>query len=157
MAQGRHEADACRSKTRRSLKGQTMVFEQVLLFAIGVFIFIVCFASFSAYQSYFVDTGNADQITQIRDYVAYAVVKASEGWNSTRSYMTIEIPKNIGNEIYKVSLSPAGLNVTTLPSMKSSFTGLYWLNTTTELVGSEITSTSGVIVLYKNGDKIILT
>jgi hypothetical protein len=134
-----------------------MVFEQVLLFAIGVLIFVICFASFSAYESYFAETGNADQLDQVRDYIAYAVVKASEGWSSTNSYFTIRIPKNIGNEIYRVRLFPGGLNVTLLPSMKYSFTGLYWLNATTEMADSEVTSTSGMIVLYKNGNKIILT
>ncbi len=164
----RRKSDICRRKISAgqrpaavlacsSMKGQILVFEQVLLFAIGVLIFIICFASFSAYESYFAETGNADQLVQVREYIAYAIVKASEGWDGTESYFTIRIPKNIGSEIYRVSLSPEGLNVTMLPSMKYSFTGLYWLNETSEMVRSEVTSTSGMIVLYKNGDKIILT
>ncbi len=144
------------SKPKRQ-KGQILVFEQVLLFAIGVLIFVICLASFSAYESYFAETGNADQLTQVREYIAYAVVKASEGWDSTTSYFTIQIPKTIGSETYRVRLSPEGLNVTMLPSMKYSFTGLYWINSTTQLMESEVTSTSGMIVLYKNGNKIILT
>ena len=138
-------------------KGQIMVFEQVLLFAIGMLIFIVCFASFSAYEDYFVKAGNEDQLVQVRDYIAFALVKASEGWATTNSYSTIKIPSSIGNEMYKVNLSSAGLNVTMLPSMKYSFTGLYWLNMTTQFLNSEVTSASGMIVLYKNGNKIILT
>ncbi|MBM3304224.1 MAG: hypothetical protein FJY76_03930 [Candidatus Aenigmarchaeota archaeon] len=141
----------------KMMKGQMLVFEQVLLFAIGVLIFVICFASFSAYEGYFVQTGNEDQLVQVRDYIAYAVVKASEGWNGTNSYFTIRIPKTIGGEIYRVRLWPGGLNVTMLPSMKYSFTGLYGLNATAEFKESEVTSTSGMIVLYKNGNKIILT
>lgn len=138
-------------------KGQAQVFEQVLLFAIGVMIFIVCFASFSAYQSYFVDAGNTDQLIQIRDYIAYAIVKASEGWNTTDSYITLEVPKTIGDEMYRVKLWPKGLTITMLPSMRSNFTELYGINLTTELIESEVPSSYGRIVLYKNGNKIILT
>jgi len=144
------------SRARRR-KGQMLVFEQVMLFAIGVAIFAICFASFSAYESYFAETGNADQLDQVRDYVAYAIVKSSEGLGVTSSYFTIQIPKSIGGEIYRVSLSPLGLNVTALPSMKYSFTSLYNLGETTEFRESEVMSTSGMIVLYKNGNKIILT
>ena len=143
-------------RTRR-MHGQMMVFEQVMLFAIGVAIFIICFASFSAYESYFAETGNADQLDQVRDYVAYAIVKSSEGLGVTSSYFTIQIPKSIGGEIYRVNLSPIGLNVTALPSMRYSFTSLYNLGETTEFKESEVMSTSGMIVLYKNGNKIILT
>ncbi len=157
MVRAKRRGDICRPQTCSSLKGQMLVFEQVLLFAIGVLIFVICFASFSAYESYFAETGNTDQLTQVREYIAYAIVKASEGWGSTDSYLTILIPKSIGNEIYRVRLSPKGLNVTMLPSMKYSFTGLYWLNATTEMIESEAVSTSGMIVLYKNGNKIILT
>ena len=139
------------------MKGQLMVFEQVMLFAIGVLIFIICFASFSAYQGYFTQAGNDDQATQVRDYIAYSVVRASEGWNSTISYTTIQIPRSIGGEMYKVALSAKGLNLTRLQSQNSSFTGLYGLNLTMELVNSEVSSSSGMIVLYKNGNKIILT
>jgi len=141
----------------KTMKGQILVFEQVLLFAIGVLIFVICFASFSAYESYFAETGGADQLDQVRDYIAYAIVRASEGWGNTSSYFTIQIPKSIGGETYRIRLSPEGLNVTALPSMKYSFTGLYWLNATTDMEESEIMSTSGMIVLYKNGNKIILT
>lgn len=138
-------------------KGQVQVFEQVLLFMIGVLIFIVCFASFSAYESYFVTTGNEDQLIQVRDYIAYAIVKASEGWDTTDLYATLDLPKTIGGELYTVKLSPKGLNVTAMSSMKSKFTDLYGLNLTTELVESEVPSSYGRIVLYKNGNKIILT
>jgi hypothetical protein len=138
-------------------KGQTMVFEQVMLFAIGVMIFIICFASFSAYQGYFVETGNEDQLNQVLNYIGYAIVKNSEGWNGTESYISIKIPKTIGGEMYSIRLYDNGLNITMLPSMKTAFSGLYGLNRTTGMVDSEAMSASGVIVLYKNGNKIILT
>lgn len=141
----------------RQIKGQTLVFEQVILFVIGVMIFIVCFFSFSAYQSYFSQAGKTDQLEQVSNYIAYAIVKTSESWNSTSSYFTINIPTTIGGEIYRVELLSYGLNVTTLPSMNYSFTNLYGIYKLTELDESEVSSTNGKVVLYKNGNKIILT
>ena len=139
------------------MKGQNQIFEQVMLFAIGVLIFIICFSSFGAYQGYFTETGKYDQLIQVRDYIAYSIAKSSLQMNSSGSYSRIEIPKTIGGYIYRIRLSNNGLNVSLISSSESSFTGLYGLNMTTEMSPGEATSSSGSIVLYKSGNKIILT
>ena len=143
------------------MKGQLMVFEQVMLFILGVLIFLVCFASFSSYGDVFTQNGNDDQLEQVTNYIAYSIVRASEGWNGTSSYYDIDIPKTIGGESYRIKLTPAGLNVTTLPSFNYRFSYLYGLNRTVDFSGSgggsEVTSQTGIVVLYKNGNKIILT
>lgn len=137
-------------------KGQILVFEQVLLFFLGFMIFIACFVIFSTYQGSFINAGNEDQLRQIADYVAYAIVKSSEGWNSTESYVSMELPRSIGGEAYRLRLSAGGLNITMLPSMKSSFTALYGINRSVGLQDSEALSSSGRVVLYKNGNNIRL-
>lgn len=136
------------------MKGQVQVFEQVLLFFIGVLIFMACFVAFNAYQDYFVTVGNSDQMMQVRDYIGYAIFKAS--MTGDESYTTLDIPQTIGGEGYTVRLSEDGLNIMRLPSGETSDTSLYGLAGTMEFGGSA-SSSSGRVVLYKNGNKIIIT
>ena len=138
-------------------KAQVQVFEQVLLFAIGVMIFLASFAAFSAYQNYYVNMGNSDQLIQVREYIAYAVFKTSELGDDIESYTTLDIPRTIGGETYVIELSENGLVITTIPSDEKSHAGLYGLNETFQFLESKVISSAGKVVLYKNGDKIIIT
>jgi hypothetical protein len=133
-----------------------LVFEQVLLFMLGVAIFLVCFVSFNSYSAYFVEAGNIDQIEQVSNYIAYGIVKLSLEDRTASSYYTLSVPGSIGGEMYRVNLTAAGLNVTTAQTFRYRFTGLYGLGLTTQLVNSETVSQSGVVVLYKNGNQIRL-
>ena len=141
----------------RKLKGQINVFEQVMLFLISVLIFLACLMAFSSYQQYFISTGNSDQLVLVRDYIAYSIIKASEAGNETESYTTLYIPKVIGSETYIIRLSPAGLTLDMPFSKETKSTNLYGIGSSMELGTSDVSSSYGRVILYKDGNKIIIT
>ena len=53
-------------KNRKNRKAQSVIFEQVILFGIGVAIFIICFAIFNIYQNYFMTISLNDQLGQMK-------------------------------------------------------------------------------------------
>jgi len=139
---------------KRRLKAQGLIFEQVLLFAIGVFIFIVCFGVFASYQDYFLSVGINDQLENVKNLIVFNILKLSEKEN-TNSHIILPISKKAGDEAYKAVLSENGLNVTSLASGISKFSNLYGLNESFNLSG-RVVSTAGKIVIYKTENEIRL-
>lgn len=135
------------AKNRR-MKAQSLIFEQVMLFAVGIFIFIVCFAIFTAYQSHFLSVSVNDQLEEVRNAIVFNILKLSEKDDMVESIITLPIPKNVGSEGYKVELSENGLNVTAFFSGISKFSNLYGLNESFELNGKAM-STNGRVIIYK--------
>lgn len=133
------------------LKGQILVFEQVLIFGIGVAIFVTSFALFVMYQNYYTSSSTQDQITGVKEYVLSNIIKICE--KDENSSVVLPIPKIIGNNFYKISLSPAGLNVTT--EGWSDFSPLYGLDKKFEFSGM-VVSDLGKIVIYKSGNSVFL-
>jgi hypothetical protein len=137
-------------------KGQILVFEQVLIFSIGVVILITSFALFTMYQNYYTSSSSMDQLTQVKEYVLSNIIMVCE--KEANSTVILSIPKTIGNNFYKIRLSPAGLNVT-LESGTAIGTGdfspLYGLNATFDFSGMVI-SDLGKVVIYKNGNAVVL-
>lgn len=138
----------------RRRKGQMLVFEQVLMFSIGVAIMIMAFALFTMYQNYYTSATASDQMTEVKEYVLSSIIKACE--SDANVTMILTIPKTVSNSFYKISLSNAGLNVTLEPpSGSGDFSPLYGLNETFEFSGMAI-SDLGKVVVYKNGNLVSL-
>ena len=136
-------------------KGQTLVFEQVLLFTVGVIILMASFALFMMYQNHYTQETSQDQITQVKEYVLSNIIELCEN-DEFNSSITLSIPKTIGGVMYKLSLSNVGLNITQEPIYHiSDFSTLYGLNETFT-VGGMVISDAGKVILYKNGKNIIL-
>ncbi|MCX6818016.1 MAG: hypothetical protein NTU57_04100 [Candidatus Aenigmarchaeota archaeon] len=139
----------------RRRKGQMLVFEQVLMFTIGVTIMIMAFALFTMYQNYYTSSTASDQMTEVKEYVLSSIIKACENRDANVT-MILTIPKTVSNSFYKISLSNAGLNVTLEPSSGSGdFSPLYGLNETFVFSGMAI-SDLGKVVVYKNGNLVSL-
>ena len=142
------------TKCETIAKGQMLVFEQVLMFTIGVAIMIMAFALFTMYQNYYTSSTASDQLTEVKEYVLSSIIKACE--SEANVTMILTIPKTVSNSFYKMSLSNAGLNVTLEPSGGSGdFSPLYGLNETFVFSGMAI-SDLGKVVVYKNGNLVSL-
>jgi len=136
-------------------KGQILVFEQVLIFSIGVIILITSFALFMMYQSFYLSSTTQDQLSEVKAYVLSSIIKLSEE-KEMNSSIVISIPKRISNNLYKISLSPIGLNMTLIPENQAQdFSALYGLNKTFDF-GGMVVSDLGKIVIYKRGYAITL-
>ena len=136
-------------------KGQTLVFEQVLLFRLGVVILIASFSLFMMYQTYYISETTQDQLTQVKEYTLSHIIKLCEK-NEIESTVVLSIPKIIGNGFYRISLSNVGLNLTLEPEgTLSEFSTLYGFNETFSF-GGMVVSDRGKIVIYKKGNSIII-
>jgi len=136
-------------------KGQTIVFEQVLLFAIGVAIFIASFALFTAYHSHYITLMRWDQLKSLKEYMVSNIIELSEK-GEFESSIIVKIPKRIGNEFYRITLSQEGLNVSFFrTSAGYDFSRLYGLNNSYTFEGN-ITSEKGKAIIYKKGNSIKL-
>jgi predicted hydrocarbon binding protein len=137
------------------MKGQILVFEQVLIFTMGIAILMVSLSLFMLYQNYYGSSSDNDQMIELKEYVISSIIRISEE-KDTNSSVMLSIPKRIGNNLYKISLSNAGLNITVDNEKKTSdFSPIYSLNKTYTMSGMA-TSDLGKIVLYKNGNSIVL-
>jgi hypothetical protein len=134
-------------------KGQTLVFEQVLIFSISVAIFVVSFALFAMYQNYYTSSSSQDQITGVKEYILSSIIKVCEK-KDTNSSIVLSVPRTIGSRFYRISLSPAGLSLA-IEGMASDFSPLYGLNETFDFSGRAV-SDSGKIVVYKSGTSVFL-
>lgn len=136
-------------------KGQILVFEQVLLFSLGIVILLSSFALFYMYQNYYITETTQDQLAQVKEYLLSNIIQLCEK-NDLESQIVAPVPKMIGNSFYRVSLSNSGLNVTLEPEGQANqFSTLYGLNETFSFSGMVI-SDRGEIVIYKRGDSIII-
>ncbi len=136
-------------------KGQILVFEQVLLFSIGIIILITSFALFIMYQNYYITETAQDQLTQVKEYVLSHIIKLCEE-SDLETSVVLTIPERIGNSFYRISMSNIGINITLEPEGKiNEFSTLYGLNETFSFSGMVI-SDKGKIVIYKKRNSIII-
>lgn len=136
-------------------KGQTLVFEQVLLFTIGVTVFLISFALFMMYQNHYISETTRDQITQVKEYLLSNIIKLCEK-EDFNSSIVLDLPQTIGNSLYRISFSPEGLNITLEPETTIyEFSNLYGFNETFTFKGMVI-SDRGKIVIYKRGNSIYI-
>jgi len=134
-------------------KGQALVFEQVLMFSIGVTIFIIYFATFNIYQDYYLTSGMNDQLTETKSVITSHIIKAAVTDGNTTTLLVV--PRRIGNQPYKIDLSNNGINVSSLSSGTSKFSTLLNLNKTFNFNG-RIISGSGKLTIVKRGNDIQL-
>lgn len=138
-----------------SKKGQTIVFEQVLLFTISVAIFISSFALFSIYQSHYLSMIKWDQLKGMKEYLVSNIIELSEK-EEFESSVVLKIPNRIGNDFYRIRLSNAGLNISFITGDTDyDFSPLYWLNSSYTFGGS-VMSDRGKVIIYKKGNSIKL-
>ena len=136
------------------MKAASLVFEQAILFAFGVVIFISCLAAFNNYQSYFNSVGVIDQLTEVSEFIGSNVIKLSER-SEEESSIKVQLPKKIAGESYVVELTQNGLNVT-MPSTNSyKSSGLFGLNQTFSLSG-RVVSDHGNMIIIRSGNQIII-
>ena len=137
-------------------KGASLVFEQVLLFMIGVIIFIISMSIFRSYELYYTDTITREQLDEVSGMVASTLITFSgdPGINST---MRIAVPATLGNEHYSIRLSQAGLNLTTLVTGTQVFLPLSGINRTFDrMQGGFSTAHGSEFLIYKRGNQIII-
>lgn len=144
------------------MKSQTAVFEQVLMFTIGVSIFIIYLAVFNIYQNYYIDASSNDQLTEVKSLITSHIEKmilldepfirgATD--NTVNATYLITIPRHIGNQIYKIDLSNEGINISSIGTRASKSSSLLNLNETYTFNGRVI-SGSGKLTIIKRGTEI---
>lgn len=139
---------------RHTFKGQSMAFEQFLLFTMGIAIFIASFAVFTLYQGQYLQSASDDQLAGVKEYVLMNIANLAsmEGFNAS---VTLKMPKMLSNNPYTIKISNAGINVSMING-QYSFSGLAPLNSTFIFSG-EVRSAVEEIVIYKTGNKIIIS
>jgi hypothetical protein len=133
------------------LKSQVVIFENVMIFAISVLIFLSCYTVFTLYQSYYTSTAAEDQLNKVKDFISSNVI--SMAMKDGSSSVALKIPKTAGTQEYIIELSDSGLVLKTTDIEKHS--SLFGLNRTYEFNGRTV-STKGRISIYKRGEQIII-
>ena len=87
------------------MKGQYKIVSEILLFSIGIMITGYVIINFSNLQGSVRDVSLRDQLGNVADTVASAVVKAA---NTENSIVSLAIPDQISGTSYKISLKDAG-------------------------------------------------
>ncbi len=136
------------------MKAQTLVFEQVLLFAISVAIFIVCLALFQLYQMHFTSVALNDQVKAVKELVSAQVLEIAK-FEELDGFVELKIPKTVGGESYFVLFTGTGINITTLETRTTTASDFYRLGNRYTFIGNS-TSAKGEIIIYKRGYNIIL-
>lgn len=140
---------------QKNRKAQTVIFEQMILFAIGVSIFITCFAVFNMYQGYFVSLSMNDQLGQMKNWVSSHILRLIQNEDSNSSII-LEIPRRIGGEEYEIQISADGINVTSLLTMTSKKSPLFNLDEKYGFSGTA-NSIKRRFIIYKKGNEIIIS
>ncbi|MBI4182037.1 MAG: hypothetical protein HY520_03665 [Candidatus Aenigmarchaeota archaeon] len=132
----------------RSRKGQTLVFEQVLLFSFSVVVFIVAFTIFSITQDITLEANADNQLDAVTELVAESVL--AFGQHPGNGTVVIPVPRVAGDAVYEVELDQAGLTVTNLKDTAITKThGLYDLKSAYAL-GGKATSAGGKLIVKKD-------
>ena len=92
----------------RTRKGQSVVFEQVLLFSVGVALFVFLFAVFSGLRGIWNTQAANDKLDAVTDQIAGTIVQVA-GDPGQDSLHTVLIPKTVAGESYKVELDANGI------------------------------------------------
>ncbi len=138
--------------------GQSMIFEQVMLFGVSVAIFVACYGLFQLYQSHFTYVTMNDQVRAVRDLISAHVLELTkfEGMDASS---IVKIPKRVSGELYYIAFTGTGLNVTTAQTQTSASSDFFMLG---EGLGGryvflgKAASGRGEVIIYKRGNNIIL-
>ena len=150
------------SVLRKNQKGQTTIFESVVLFAVSVIIFIVLISIFGIYQNFYLSSNIIDQLEEVNTFLTSNILFLAE--KDADSIVTVEIPKTIGTYDYEIRVVRAvdgadndGLNISVLATGQSSFTTLFNLTERYNVSGERILSRRGRVIINKQRNRIILS
>lgn len=135
-------------------KGQTLIFEQVMLFSVSVAIFVICFSVFSVYENYFVSVTSNNQLDEVKEWVSASILKVAEK-DSATSILTLNVPRKVGDAVYELSLSEDGLVAKNLLTNTERSSSLYDLGKEFSFSG-ETTSINGKVTIKKEDKQIII-
>lgn len=136
-----------------SRKGQSLIFEQVLLFGISVAIFLIFFSIFNIYQVVYIQQGNFNHLDEAKEWVSANILKVAE--KNATTFLIIPIPRLLGEAVYEVKLESKGLTLTNILTNEKKFSNLYLLNQTHSMNGT-VNSIKGKITIKKEGNQIII-
>ncbi len=139
------------------MKGQNLVFEQVLLFGVSVAIFVIAFGIFQLYQSYYSTTSIIDHTKAIRDTVYNHIAELTKIGSLNASF-TLKIPEDLDGEYYSIKLNNTEIRVETYQSGVAAVSSMDALRSGTNPYSfqGETRSSRGEIIIYKRGYNIIL-
>jgi hypothetical protein len=139
------------------MKGQSAVFELVLLFGIAVAIFVIAFGIFQLYQDYYTSTALLDHTKTVKDVVYNHIVELTKFGGLNASF-TLKIPEELGSEYYFIRLNDAEIRVETYDSGVAAVSSLAALSSGSNgySFSGETSSSRGEIIIYKRGHNIII-
>jgi len=137
-------------------KGQSIIFEHVLLFSISVVIFIISFAVFSIYQNIFVSANSANQLDGTKEWVSAHILKVAQHDDSVESLLIIPIPQRNGDSAYDIQLTNNGLEIENIISGAKSTSTLFFLNESFTLSGN-VSSINGRVIIKREDEQIIIS
>jgi len=133
------------------MRGQLPVFEAVLIFGIGVAIFILCYAVFSSHQQSFNTFGVHAQLNNVQNVmISYILLLTGKDANSS---VRVDLPRTIANLPYKIVLNKSGLFIES--ELGTRHHSLYGLNKTFGFDGS-VNSIRGIFTIKRGLDKIYI-
>ena len=138
------------------MKGQSLVFEQVMLFFMGVLIFAITVTFFMTYQSHAVAQGTYDQLNEIATHLTWNMINLAQKDYEENSTLVVTIPGTAGEEVYEMKLSDDGLLIRGTMSNSTVFSNLCMLNQTMSLKGMD-SSADDIVIIYKKGNEIIIS
>jgi hypothetical protein len=147
-------------KTRRKRKGATFTIGQVLVFVMGVAIFLAMFFIFSNYQNHFIKINTHNQLDEAMEIVVSNLIKLSQKKGNTTTYIRMDfgegtLPEKIGNYDYWILFSQKNITIETSAGFSASSI-MYGLNESLNISG-RVFSSSGSFVIYKSGNRIIIS
>lgn len=139
--------------SKRKKKGQTAVFEEVMLFGIGVGIFIASFFIFNYYQDVSLGITGEDHMNEMLQYISSTVMDISKSEGNVS--VIISIPEKINNEFYSVTLNNTGLYIETIPDGFVVSSNLYGITDGgINIIPATVASVSKKIMVHKKGNDI---
>ncbi|MBI4174184.1 MAG: hypothetical protein HY517_00940 [Candidatus Aenigmarchaeota archaeon] len=143
-------------------KGQYRIISEIILFAVGILITSYVIVNFNSLQSATQEITLDDQMNNIADIVATAIVKVSTQDNAT---VRLTIPDRISDSIYRISIKDAGGGKIIVSKMDGTasverqiFNINYnnTINTGSVINNSEVVSSAQFIEIVKNEKITIL-
>jgi len=136
------------------MKGQSSIFEEIILFGISVFIFITLFFVFNSFQAQSLKTTGNDMIEEISNYIISTIVEISavDGDYS----VIISIPERINNQPYIIVLNDTGYTLKVEPDGPVYSSNIYGIQNSggIEIEDNTIASISKKMMIYKRAGKI---
>ncbi len=136
-----------------SMKGQVVVFENVLIFSISVLLFTFSFMIFLNFQEYYRNVAVHDQLNKLGNMVLTGIITVAAD-EATNSSVTLSIPKTIASEHYEIRLEDGELRLRLKDVEKVSKAFHMGSSGGAYTLGGRVPSSKGKVTIYKNGGQI---